>query len=149
MQSQGRRKHLRVGQARSRRALARAQFINIHCITSFYELSIDDGKIAFFSQKIFFGKTKEGLGWNARSGIVGRAAAWQRELHAIFTWAWDAHVSTAAVDRNAMNALRLKEASPSPSAGCCKAASQSSFWSGLDPTDPTGSAGPESNWHKS
>ena len=35
MVMQGRRKHLRVGQAQSRRA----QFINIHCITSFYELS--------------------------------------------------------------------------------------------------------------
>ena len=53
---QGRRKHLRVGQAQSRRA----QFINIHCITSFYELSVDDGKIAFFSQKIFWEKQKKG-----------------------------------------------------------------------------------------
>jgi len=36
--NQGWRKHLRVGQVQSRCALARVQFINIHCITSFYEL---------------------------------------------------------------------------------------------------------------
>jgi len=46
--------------AQSRRALARGQFINIHCITSFYELSVDDGKIAFFPKKIFGEKRKKG-----------------------------------------------------------------------------------------
>ena len=54
---QGRWKHLRVGQAQSRRA----QFINIHCITSFYELSVDDGKIAFFPKR-FLGKNERRVG---------------------------------------------------------------------------------------
>ena len=57
---QGRRKHLRVGQAQSRHALARAQSLIFILYYVFYELSVDDGKIAFFSQKVFWEKRKKG-----------------------------------------------------------------------------------------